>query len=205
MGMRKLPFAALAAAILGTAVSACLLPGPKDGGRGSAAEGPAKAAVFRREEPRLLSVYVVGRGGTLPKGGSAEALYIEGMYIPQAAAAYYPTRFTFSDKGRRLVFLADLSYRVLDKAELGSGVTVYTVETAAAASEGSGARRYTVSFARSALGSESGESTQPAPYALERGARLSGLASGTARLESLRFDEGSGLFKAVVVVSPTQE
>lgn len=205
MGMRKFPFASLAAALLVTAVSACLVPSSNEGGRSASVGGAVKAAVFRREEPRLLPVYVVGRGGALPKGGSAEALYIEGLYIPQAAAAYYPTRFSFSEKGRRLMFLADLSYRVLDKADLGSGVTVYTVETSAAASEGSGARRYTVSFARSALGSESGESTQPAPYALERGARLSGLASGTARLESLRFDEKSGLFRAVVVVSPTPE
>ncbi len=152
-----------------------------------------KAAVFLEDQVLILKVYVIEGAGTAK-------LYTEGMYVPQGAAAFFPTRFALSGKERRLLFTTDLSYRILSRAELAAGVAVYTVEASTAAREAARGIRYTVSFPRSALGPESGESVQPATYALQRGIRMAALDAGTVRLESLAFDEHAGMFKAVVVV-----
>ncbi len=174
------------------------------GGKKDVGGERVRAAVFKADEPRILAAYVVDDVG-LTKGAANQAAaktYAEGMYLPQAAAAYFPTGFSSSGKERRLDFNGDLSYRVLSKSDLGGGVLVYTVEAAGKAAERGDGRRYSVSFPRSALGGEGQAAVQPAPYALERAARMSGLASGTVRLESLRYDAASGLFKATAVAGP---
>lgn len=169
-------------------------------GSGGSAANPVKAAVFLPDESRTLAVYVVGKMGN--EKASGQSLYAEGMYVPQGTAAYFPTRFSFVGKERKLQFLGDISYRIMAKAELRSDVLVYTVQASGSAKESGIGYRYTVSFPRSALGPENAEAVQPATYALERGARMSNRQSGTVRLESLRFDEGSSMFKAVTVVVP---
>ena len=176
------------------------LPLSANGRKDVVSADTVKAGVFRPGDFRTLSAFVVGS----PAPGSKEAMtkYAENMYVPQAAAAYFPTKFIFSEKERRLVFLTDFSYRIVKKHDLGQGVTVYTVEAAASAQDREDGKRYIVSFPRTALGPETGESVQPAPYALERGARMSGLKSGTARLESFGFDPKTGLFRAQVIAVP---
>ncbi len=196
-----------AASVFASALLAILLGaspawagGKKDVGGGER----VRAAVFKADEPRILAAYIVDDVG-MSKGASNEAAaktYAEGMYVPQAAAAYFPTGFSTSGKERRLDFKGDLNYRVLSKSDLGGGVLVYTVEAAGKAAERSDGRRYTVAFPRSALGGGGSAAIQPAPYALERAARMSGLPSGTVRLETLRYDAESGLFKATAVAGP---
>jgi hypothetical protein len=161
---------------------------------------PVKAAVFLPDESRTLAVYVVGK--ITSEKTSGQSLYTEGMYIPQGAAAYFPTRFSFAGKERKLQFLGDISYRIMAKTELRTDVLLYTVQASGNAREAGPGYRYTLSFPRSALGSDNAEAIQPATYALERGARMSNHQSGTVRLEALRFDEGAAMFKAVTVVVP---
>jgi len=168
-------------------------------GRGDKGSGESvKAAVFPQNQPLLLKVYIIE--GVSAEGSAGAKLYTEGMYVPQGAAAFFPTRFELSGKERRLLFTTDLAYRIMARTELGGGVWVYTVEASLPAREEASGRRYTVSFPRSALGPEGGESIQPASYALQRGIRMAGLDQGLVRLESLGFDENAGMFKAVVVV-----
>lgn len=166
---------------------------------GSAAS-PVKAAVFLPDESRTLAVYVVGKINN--EKNSGQTLYTEGMYVPQGAAAYFPTRFSFVGKERKLQFLGDISYRIVAKTELRADVLVYTVQASGNAKDAGPGYRYTVSFPRSALGPDNAEAIQPATYALERGARMSNRQSGTVRLETLSYDEGSAMFKAVTVVVP---
>jgi hypothetical protein len=174
--------------------------GKKDAGGGER----VRAAVFKADEARILAAYIVDDVG-LTAGGANKAsakTYAEGMYVPQAAAAYFPTGFAITGKERRLDFNDELAYRVLSKSDLGGGVLVYTVEASGRAAESGDGRRYSVSFPRSALGGEGKAAIQPAPYALERAARMSGLSSGLVRLESLRYDADACLFKATAVAGP---
>ncbi len=199
MSRKKTNFKLGLAVILSLAVFFGCASGTWAPGRGGQDSGEAvKAAAFPQNQPLLLKVYII-------EGASAEVsagakLYAEGMYVPQGAAAFFPTRFELSGKERRLLFTTDLAYRIMARTELGGGVWVYTVEASLPAREEASGRRYTVSFPRGALGPEGGESVQPASYALQRGIRLANLDQGLVRLESLGFDENAGMFKAVVVV-----
>ncbi len=154
-----------------------------------------KASASSVGGPRIFAAYVVAEPGRLE----------EGSYLPQAAAAYFPTAFSVSAKERRLSFDTNLSYRVVSKSDLSSGVLVYTIEApapgGAAEDRLEGCRTFSFSFPRSALGGSEGIVLQPAPYALERAIRMSELAKGVVRLESLRYDESSRVFKASVSVS----
>jgi hypothetical protein len=174
------------------------------GGKTDGGGERVRAAVFRADEPRILAAYIVDdvRLKADESNKVAAKTYAEGMYVPQAAAAYFPTGFSVSGKERRLDFNDDLTYRVLSKTDLGGGVLVYTVEASGRAAEAGDGRRYSVSFSRSALGGEGKTAIQPAPYALERAARMSGLSSGKVRLESLKYEAASGLFKATAVAGP---
>jgi len=146
-----------------------------------------------QKQPILLKVYVV-------ESATSARIYTEGMYVPQGAAAYFPTRFELSGKEHQLMFTTDLAYRIMARKELGSGVLVYSVEASIPARKDAAGRRYTVSFPLGALGPEGGKSIQPASYALQQGIKKAGLAKGLVRLESLAFDEMTAKFKAVVVV-----
>lgn len=157
-----------------------------------------KAAVPSTGEPRILAAYIIDDAGNKS--------YVEGMYLPQAAAAYFPTPFSVSSKERRLSFDRDMPYRILSKADMKAGVKVYTIETSSFAVDFKGrryeeGRSYTFSFPRSSLGREGAAALQPAPYALERAIRISNVQEGLARLESLRYDETSGVFKVSVNIA----
>jgi hypothetical protein len=128
------------------------------------------------------------------------------MYLPQAAAAYFPTPFSVSAKERKLSFDRDMPYRVLSKTALSAGVQVYTIEAPSipAGSEqvdAGDSRSYVFSFPRSALGREGNIAMQPGPFALERAIRIASVPKGVARLESMRYDETTTVFKASVQVS----
>lgn len=157
----------------------------------------SRAAATLDGERRILAAYVVEDAGS---GNQSE-----GLYLPQAAAAYFPTAFSVSSKERKLSFDRQLSYRVVSKAALAAGVRVYTIEApAVSASPGKeraeGGRSYVFSFPRSVLGKSGSGAMQPAPYALERAIRIASASRGIARLESLRYDESTELFKASVHV-----
>lgn len=160
----------------------------------------SRAAASSLGEPRILAAYVID-DTKRPEQGGAKA-YVEGMYLPQAAAAYFPTPFSVSSKERRLSFDSELPFRVISRSDLGSGVRLFTIETTAAAPDSAAGRSYSFSFPRSALGRDGGTSLQPAPYALERAIRISELNKGIARIESLRYDESAGIFKTAVYVGP---
>lgn len=169
---------------------------PASGGAASRASGSLPA------EPRVFAAFVVED----PEGEGSKAsakLYAEGMHVPQALAAYAPTAFAVAAKERRLSFSAELPYRVLSRADLGDGVFSYSLETSAVprGPRPAGAKLYKISFPRKALGG-SASAVQPAPYALERAARMTGLSSGWARLESLTYDSESGMFRASVAAGP---
>lgn len=172
---------------------------------GGARESSPRAAVARASssqvgKARILAAYVVDDSRKSDQAGANA--FAEGMYLPQAAAAYFPTPFSVSSRERKLSFDAELPYRILSKSELGSGVLVYTIETTAQAQSSSEGRTYSFTFPRSSLGQSGAAGMQPAPYALERAIRISELTKGVARLESLRYDEASGVFKTNVRVSP---
>lgn len=166
------------------------------GGRDPKGEAPGNvpgAAV-----PRVLSAYVAA--------DTANKQYLEGMYLPQAVAAYFPTPFSGSAKERKFEFDRGLSSRILSSASLKGDIRLYSIEVFPSASGlPSGAREdgrsYTFSFPRSALGKPGSAAVQPALYALDRAVRLSGAAKGVARLETLAYDEASGAFKASVHVA----
>lgn len=162
-----------------------------------------KASVTKEAEARILAAYIVDDDSTGIRSPS-EKLYAEGMYLPQAAGAYFGTPFSFTAKERRLGFDGDLPFRVLSESALGSGVRVYTIEARAPGERAGYAdgRSYSFSFPRAALGKEGSVALQPAPYALERAIRLSSIEKGLARLESLRYDEATSIFKASVFIAP---
>ncbi|MFQ3547662.1 MAG: hypothetical protein SNJ56_04930 [Termitinemataceae bacterium] len=126
---------------------------------------------------------------------------IEGAFIPQGIGAYYLNHFSFTAKGSRLEFEKRISYRVIERKNIFDDLWLYSVEAQAVGLEPKSVKTFTVYFNRSALGSASGESIQPAPYALERSARMSGLSEGYVGLVSLDYDEKTGQFKAVVRVA----
>jgi len=160
-----------------------------------------RASAVQSDASRILAAFILDDSASAPNPASAK-LYIEGFYVPQATAAYFPTAFTITEKERRLAFDTNMPYKVMAKASLGNGVVVYTVEASGFDGKLAAGKRYTLTFSRSSLGTEASSSIQPAPYALERGARMSGLKAGTVRLESLQYDEATKQFKALVVVSP---
>ncbi|HCM25142.1 MAG: hypothetical protein A2Z99_06210 [Treponema sp. GWB1_62_6] len=191
-------FAVSVCAFLLVVVSSCAALGSREERKNGSAQ-TLKAGVQRSAEPRLLAAYVVddiGSGTSIDK--NSERNYIEGSYVPQAVAAYFPTRFSASGNDRRLSFDQDLSFRVMSNDDLGEGVRVYTVETWTAVTAGGGGKRYSISFPRSALGAVGGSAVQPAPYALERAARMTGATSGMVRLETLKYTAGQ--FRATVIV-----
>ncbi|GAB1483539.1 hypothetical protein MASR2M78_23550 [Treponema sp.] len=162
-----------------------------------------RAVSVGSDQSRILAAYILDDTASSANPTSAK-LYLEGFYVPQATAAYFPTDFSITEKERRLAFDTNLAYRVMAKASLGNGVLVYTVETTGFDNKMAAGKRYTIAFALKSLGTEAGSAVQPAPYALERAARMSGLKSGKVRLESVQYDEASKLFKALVVVSPNR-
>lgn len=178
------------------------LPVFAGGSRDGAKDGSvSRAAAGSLGEPRILAAYVIDDTKRADQGGSKA--FVEGMYLPQAAAAYFPTPFSVSAKERRLSFDSELPYRILSRSDLGSGVRLFTIETSAAAPALSSAgRSYSFTFPRSALGRDGETAMQPAPYALERAIRISELSKGVARIESLRYDEAAGQFKTNVYIGP---
>ncbi|AEJ18500.1 hypothetical protein [Gracilinema caldarium] len=146
------------------------------------------------QDGRIIPVYVLSR--------EINKTYIEGMYIPQGIAAYYPNQFTMNAKERRIQFENRYSYRILEKHLIQEDVWLYSVETSSTLTAPEHTKIYTIFFNRSSLVSNSGEAIQPATYALERGARMSGCTSGTVYIDSLLYNEKDKRFKAVVVVSP---
>jgi len=171
---------------------------PVYAGGGKDPPHPVKAVAPHIGEPRILAAYIIDDTGNKN--------YIEGMYLPQAAAAYFPTPFAVTSKERRLSFDRNMPYRILSKSDLKSGVRVYKIEMASVAQDLKGiryeeGRSYTFSFPRASLGREGGAALQPAPYALERAIRISNVLEGIARLESLSYDNTSGVFKASVDVA----
>lgn len=182
-------------------VSAAFGMGKGDGKTGAA---PAKKASAPKEaEARILAAYIVDSAAEGNRSPS-EKMYAEGMYLPQAAAAYFGTPFSFTAKERRLGFDGELPFRVLSESALGAGVRVYTIEARGPGERGGfgTGRSYSFSFPRSALGKDGSVALQPAPYALERAIRLSSVEKGMARLESLRYDEATSIFKASVHIAP---
>lgn len=165
------------------------------GNRDHAAGSKAKqTSVGPWVQPRIIPVYVVSK--------DAQKSYIEGLYVPQGIAAYYPNQFSMSGKERRIQFENQYSYRILEKHQVKADVWIYSVETSSTLNFPEHTKTFTIYFNRSALMAASGEAIQPATYALQRGARMSDFASGTVRLESLSFNEKDEQFKAIVVVSP---
>lgn len=171
------------------------------GARERESSGSGGAPDPRLKNQRVLSVYVVD---DTPQGdrGAGKA-WVEGMYLPQGAASYFPTQFTVSEGRSRLSFDASLPYRVLSKEDLGARVRRYSIEMSVAAAPlpGSG-KFYSFTFPRSALGGEGRVALQPAPYALERGIKLSNRSGGVVQLGAFRYDADAELFKAVVYVGP---
>jgi hypothetical protein len=173
----------------------CSVYGFGAGGTDTASRKTAKQASMRSwKDGRIIPVYVLS--------GEINQSYIEGMYIPRGIAAYYPNQFSINAKERRIQFENRYSYRILEKHLIQEDVWLYSVETSSTLSAPENTKTYTIYFNRSALVSGSGEAIQPATYALERGARMSGLASGTVYIDSLLYNEKDKRFKAVVVVSP---
>ncbi|WP_304224355.1 hypothetical protein [Gracilinema caldarium] len=144
-------------------------------------------------QERIIPVYVLTK--------DTKKNFVEEMYVPQGIAAYYPNQFTMNSKERRIQFENRYSYRILEKHQIKEDVWVYSIETSSGLTSQDRTKTFTVYFNRTALIASSGEAIQPATYALERGARMSGLSSGTVRLETLVFNEKDEQFKAVVAVS----
>ena len=160
-------------------------------GSGKAEVKQASAGPWSQD--RIIPVYVLAK--------DTKKSFAEDMYIPQGIAAYYPNQFTMNGKERRIQFENRYSYRILEKHQVKEDVWVYSIETSSGIAAPDQTKTFTVYFNRLALIASSGEAIQPAIYALERGARMSGLTSGTVWLETLVFNEKDEQFKAVVVVS----
>jgi len=146
------------------------------------------------KDGRIIPVYVLSK--------ETDKNYIENMYIPQGIAAFYPNKFTINTKERRIQFENRYSYRILEKRLIKEAVWLYSIETSSTLTEPLNTKTFTLYFNRSALVTSSGEAIQPATYALERGARMSGFTSGTVRLEALHYNDMDEQFKAVVAVGP---
>lgn len=164
------------------------------GAEGAAGKQAKQASTSPWKDARILPVYVLSK--------DVNRNYIEGMYIPQGIAAYYPNQFTMNGKERRIQFESRYSYRILERHLIKEDVWLYSVETSSTLTAPANSKTFTLYFNRSALIANSGEAIQPATYALERGARMSGFTSGTVRLEGLIYNEKDEQFKAVVLISP---
>ncbi len=162
---------------------------------GSAAVRPAETG---KGAPLTISAFVIT--------DTENRSYTDGMYVPMAAAAFLPTSFSVSAKDRRLAFDHSLPYRVLSRSTLKGDVVLYALELPAFVVDFKGkrydeSRTYTFAFPRGALGKPGGVQTQPSQYAIERAIRIASVSDGLARIESLRYDEASEIFKASVVVA----
>ena len=196
MNLKRVPLV-LIAVFLAVVSPAAFAGGGKDSARDP--QPVVKASANQRGEPRIIAAYVID--------DSSNRNFAEGMYLPQAAAAYYPTPFSVTSKERRFSFDQNLPYRILSKSELKSGVHLYTLETNPFTVDFNGmqyddGRTYTFSFPRSSLGRDGGTAQQPASYALERAIRISAIQKGLVRLEALRYDETTEVFKVSVNVTP---
>lgn len=167
-------------------------------GLGSAESIPEKKVERSSTKPRktsqLATIYILSK--------KADKNFIEGVYLPQGIAAYYQNQFTMNNKERRIQFEDRYSYRIIKKHLIKEGLWMYSVETSSPLITAINEKTFTLYFNYSALVTNSGEAMQPATYALERGARMSGLTNGMVRIKSLEYNEIDEQFKAVVVVNP---
>jgi hypothetical protein len=163
--------------------------------------GEAVDGAFIAEESRILPLYLI----YTPKGKDAleqrqNRQNFETANIIQQASLYFPTRFTRSEKEWSDIAEAQVSHSIKSFNDLGANVFEYQVEvTGIAANPGPG-KRYAVNFSLSDLSNNS-RVRQPAVYALEKASILSGINSGYARLEFLRYSSGSKTFQGSVIIT----
>ncbi|QQO09425.1 hypothetical protein [Breznakiella homolactica] len=155
-------------------------------------------AVFTADQTRNLQIYILP-GRPEFSGTTAGTLrqYNENVYVPQGIAAYFPARFSRDGSAFEWSFSNTFSYRIVSHTEQSGGILLYGVEARGTGEDPGYIRQYTVTFDR---GSLEAPLQQPAMHALELGVEKSGIRSGTARLESLKYDSQSGRFTAEVIV-----
>jgi hypothetical protein len=157
---------------------------------------PVEGSRFSLDESRSLAVFL----SYTPQGKGTAAWNHRQRFLasslPRGAALYFPARFSREGAETVWLFSSTLSHKTTAEEDLGNGLFLYTVE---ASGEGKDpeiqGRRYRISFSPSRL-----RGFQPGFYALEQGIILSKSGTGSARLESLRFDRGEKRFEAQVLV-----
>jgi hypothetical protein len=163
--------------------------------------GEAVEGAFIAEESRILPLYLI----YTPKGKDAleqrqNRLNFETANIIQQASLYFPTQFTRSEKGWSGMAEAQISHSIKSFNDLGSNVFEYQVEVTGIAADPGPGKRYEANFSLSDLHKNS-RVRQPAVYALEKASTLSGINSGYARLESLRYNSASKTFQGSVIIT----
>jgi hypothetical protein len=162
--------------------------------------GETVGTLFNWEENRTLPLYLL----YTPTGQNSSELRahrqrFEAANIPVEAAAYFPARFSRTEKDWNCIVETGLSWKITSSDDLGSKLLKYQVEISGSTASPGPGNRYKVSFPLSSL-SRNSKARQPEIYALEQGSLQSGVHSGYAQLESLSYDSKSKTFQGSVII-----